>query len=152
MLNSKRGIAVWLSWTLIIGLAVILGTLFYTWATSFTSDTLSDVSGREDVITLCSQVGISVTSVCQETQTLNINVSNSGTIRVDELLFSMFDIYGIPQRWQVNLSIDPAEETDVVAVKQGILAQADIIPVLHNDEVRIICESKAVIRDSVDFC
>lgn len=152
MWNSKRGIALWLSWTLIVGFAVLLGALFYNWATGFTETTLTDISGREDIITLCSQVGFALTKVCQETQTLNINVTNSGTIRIDELLFSMFDIYGIPQSWQINVTIDPADEVEVIAVKQGILSQAEIIPVLHKDEIRIICSSRSVIRDSPSFC
>lgn len=152
IIMGKRGISVWVSWVLIMGFAIALGVFFFSWVKGFASESSDDIVERSDKITLCDSASLRIDKLCQDTQTLNINVTNVNTLKTDELIFRLIDIYEESELRNVNFTIKPGETKGLILVKQGIVKQADVIPVIHKDRKRIICENKKVALNKVEMC
>lgn len=149
---NKRGIAAWISWVMIMGFAVALGLFFFAWVRGFATDATSDIVDKGNQITLCESTSVRADKYCQDTQTLNINVTNSNNLRTDELMFRFFDIYDESELRTVNITIVPSETKNLRIVKQGIVKQMEIVPVLYNDKKRIVCESQKVTITVIPIC
>lgn len=151
-IRGKKGIEAWISWVLIVGFSVAVGALVMRFMTGFTTSTVEEMIERDNQQTLCDSAAISVKAICQNTQVLNINVSNNGNMRVEELLFRMYDIYNMPQVTYKNLTINTEKTLSVGVVKQGVIKQAEIMPVVNEGRKRYICQNKKVTKEVVAFC
>lgn len=151
-MKTKKGVSAWLSWVLLVALAVIVGTFVLQWSRSNTTKTVEDLTEKGEILTFCQETGIAVKDYCQNTQTLNINVTNNNNRKVDALMLRGFDIYSNPQGGQKNISLDPEKALSVVIVKQGVLERAEIMPVIIVGNKRAICQSRKVTIESIPFC
>lgn len=149
---NKKGVAEWMSWVLIMGFAVALGVFFFAWIRGFATDSTEEISDRSERITLCESASVRIEKLCQDTQTLNINISNSNNIRIDELTFRFFNIYEEPELRGLNLTLKPGETNSIKLVKQGIVKQVEILPVIHDNGKRIVCENKRITESRVPIC
>ncbi|MCP3681917.1 MAG: hypothetical protein GY861_04430 [bacterium] len=152
MLKNKKGVSQWISWVLLMGLAIALGTGFYYWMQNYTEESTAETILRADYAILCEDAGVSITNVCQNTQTLNMNLTNSNNLRVKGLVFRIFDIYDMPQTVEWNETIDPQETKNVVIVKQGISNQLELIPIIYSGKNRLICTNRKTTVENVLFC
>jgi hypothetical protein len=154
MLKSKLGISVWISWVLLVAFSVMVGTMVLQWSKSNATQTVDDITEQGEILTLCQETGISITSSCQNTQTLNMNITNNNNRKVDALLIRGFDIYDMPHGGQRNLSIDPEETVEFSIVKQGVLKRAEVVPIIKVGDKRVICQSKRITLDNIllKFC
>lgn len=149
---GKKGVSAWLSWVLLVALAVIIGTFVLQWTKSQATETVEDMVEQGDILTLCQEAGLAVNGYCQNTQTLNMNVTNNNNRKVDALIVRGFDIYNNPQGGQKNISLDPEKAKSVVVVKQGVLKRAEIMPIITVGKKRVICQSRKVVVESIPFC
>lgn len=149
---GKRGISVWLSWVLLVALSVIIGSAVLQWSRSHATETVEDITAKGDVLVLCQETGIGVLSYCQNTQTLNINVTNNNNRKVDSLLVRGFDIYGNPDGGSRNISLEPEKTKAVVIVKQGVLKRAEVMPVIISGKKSVVCQSRKVALEDIGFC
>ncbi len=149
---GKKGVSAWLSWVLLVALAVIIGTFVLQWTKSQATETVEDMVEQGDILTLCQEAGLAVNGYCQNTQTLNMNVTNNNNRKVDALIVRGFDIYNNPQGGQKNISLDPEKAKSVVVVKQGVLKRAEIMPIIAVGKKRVICQSRKVVVESIPFC
>ena len=149
---NKKGIAAWISWVLMMGFAVALGLFFFAWVRGFATDSTADLVDKSNRITICESASVRADRYCQDTQTLNINITNTNNLRTDALIFRFFDIYDESELRNVNATILPGETENLIVVKQGIVKQMEIIPMLYKDEKRIVCESKKVTITVIPIC
>ncbi|MBN2454194.1 hypothetical protein JXB11_01475 [Candidatus Woesearchaeota archaeon] len=152
MFTNKKGLAVWVSWVLVVGMAVVLGTFFFNFIRGLAESSVEELIERNGQSEICDAIAIRVDNICQNTQTLNINVSNNGNLRVDELLFRMFDIYGQPQGVYKNLTLNTEKTLTLIVVKQGVIDQVEVIPVGKEEKKRYICQNKRITEEQITFC
>ena len=150
--HHKKGVAEWLSWVLLVALAVVIGTFVLQWTKGHTTETVEDLTEKGEILTFCQEAGVAVLGYCQDTQTLNINVTNNNNRRVDALIVRGFDIYKNPQGGQKNISLDPEKTKNVVVVKQGVLIRAEVMPIIVVGKKRVICQSRKVAIEGITFC
>lgn len=150
--KGKRGVSVWISWVLLIAFTVMVGTLVLQWSKSHATETVEDITEKGEVLTLCEETGLSVTAYCQDTQTLNINVTNNNNRKIDAVLVRGFDIYDSPQGGQKNISLVPEKSKAVAVVKQGVLKRAEVMPVIIVGRKRVVCQSRKVTVENIKFC
>ena len=150
--NRKEGVAEWLSWVLLVALAVVIGTFVLQWTKGHTTETVEDLTEKGEILTLCQETGVAVLGYCQDTQTLNINVTNNNNRKVDALIVRGFDIYNNPQGGQKNVSLDPEKTKNVVVVKQGVLIRAEVMPIIVVGKKRVVCQSRKVAIEDITFC
>ncbi|MBI2142809.1 hypothetical protein HYU20_00515 [Candidatus Woesearchaeota archaeon] len=150
--NNKEGVAEWLSWVLLVALAVVIGTFVLQWTKGHTTETVEDLTEKGEILTFCQESGVAVLGYCQDTQTLNINVTNNNNRKVDAVIVRGFDIYNNPQGGQKNISLDPEKTKNVVVVKQGVLTRAEVMPIIVVGKKRVICQSRKVAIEDIAFC
>ena len=150
--SNKKGIEVWLSWVLLVAFSVFIGTLVLQWSRSHTTRTVEDLTQKGEILTICQETGVAVNSYCQKTQTLNINVTNNNNRKVDALLVRGFDIYGNPQNGERNISLQPDNSKSIQIVKQGVLKKAEVMPIIMVGKKRVVCISRKITLEPVDFC
>ena len=150
--RNKKGISVWISYVILIALVVSIGFFMLRWTRGHTEDTVQDIVERGDALTTCNLAGIDVKNLCQNTQTLNMDVTNTNDIRLEGLWVRMFDIYNRPQISSRNTTIKPQKTKAVKVLKQGIIKQADIIPIVKKDGKRILCESRKLQFSDIKIC
>ena len=150
--RGKKGVSVWVSYVLLMMLAVILGTFYFNWMKGYTLETVDDIAGRSDYITICEGTGIWVKNICQNTQTLNMNITNSKDLKIDEIMVRTISVYNDPQATTRNLTLRPAKTESIDVLKQDITKQAEIMPVIYKGKKRIICSSRKITINDIPFC
>ena len=151
-MKGKKAISVWVSYVLLTALVVSLSFFVLRWSQGLTEDTVEDIVARGDALVICGKTGIDISNLCQNTQTLNMNVTNSNDVKVISVQARMFDIYNMPQTFSRNATIEPHKTKEVSILKQGIIKKAEIIPVVKNDKVNIICLSRKVDFEDIPVC
>lgn len=152
MLSNKRGVSVWVSYVMLTAMVVSIGFLVLNWSRSFTEDTVEDIVERGDALTTCQASGVDIKNLCQNTQTLNMDVTNTNDIKIEGLQFRMFDIYNRPQTSSRNVTINPQKTKFVNVIKQGIIKDVDIFPIVRKGGKRILCTSRTVEFDNIPVC
>ena len=149
---DKKAQQVWISWVLIIGLVVVIGVFVgrvYLDTASSTSETVKDFLENTEV---CSSVGISVVDSCQIPQALNIEVANLKTVRIDDLVFRIYNGNGDSESIRVKADIEPGSTLNLSVGKSGMAAQIDIIPLVEEEDSVIMCSSSLVELESIRDC
>ncbi len=150
--RNKKGISVWIAWVLVMMLAVILGTFYFTWMKGYTTETVYDMQERSEYITICESTGLWVKNICQNTQTLNMNITNSKDLKIDEVMVRITDVYGDPKVSTRNITVWPGKTESMDMLKQEITKQIEVIPVIYKDKKRIVCSSRTTTISSIPFC
>ena len=150
---GKKGISIWISWVLIIAFMAILAIFMFSWTSNFAdshTDRLKEVYNSVD----CNFVTISIDTICQNTQTLNMNITNRKNIDIDKLIFRIYDIYGNPEAKEVDVFIrhGKANTEKVKVIKQGVTSIVELIPVVIKDNNKIICEDLEIKAKNIRFC
>ncbi len=151
-IKSKKGAAAWLSWVLLIGISVVIGVFILNWARGMTTEHADDFKEKADRSLICGSMDIRINSLCQNTQTLNINVSNNNEAAIKSVLVLMIDIYGNPQLRETNTTIKPDEKKELKIVKQGIVQRIEVIPATFSGSKRIECQEKKVTTETIPIC
>lgn len=148
----KKGVSVWISWVLAMMLAVMLGTIYFGWMKDYTIDTVDDMQERGDYITVCEGSAIWIKNICQNTQTLNMNITNSKDLKIDEVMVRIINAYNEPQTNTRNITLTPGETKNIEVLKQEITKQIEVIPVVYKNKKRIVCSSRKVTLNNIGFC
>lgn len=141
LLKSKKGISQWLSWVLLVVLAVILSVAVFKWASGVVRDRSNDLVRLYDNEE-CETTSIRIENACQDTQTLYMNITNNNEQRVNGLLFRLFDVFKQPDVREKNLTLYPGRSETVRVLKQYSVKNVEVIPVVRTDENIIVCTSK----------
>lgn len=145
-LNSKKAEGVWISWVLLVLLGVILSVIVYKWATGLTVSDSADVAKRLEG-SECRKVSVRIDSVCQDSQTLYMNISNNNDLRVDGLLFRMYNVFEQVNIQEKNITIDPGRREPIEATKQNAINQIEVVPFRKVKNELIICTQKVAVAN-----
>ena len=150
--RNKKGVEVWISWVMLIAFSVLIGSIVLQFTRSHTTSTVDDLTEKGEILTLCQETGLAVNSYCQKTQTLNMNVTNNNNRKVEALMVRGFDIYNNPQGGERNISLAPDKTKSVSVVKQGVLKRAEVMPMIVVGKKRVVCQSRKITLEPIDFC
>ncbi len=150
--QGKKGIAVWISWVLLVAFSVLIGSVVLNFTRSHTTATVDDLTEKGEVLMLCQETGLAVNSYCQKTQTLNMNVTNNNNRKIEALVVRGFDIYNNPQGGERNISLEPDKTKSISVVKQGVLKRAEVMPLIIVGKKRVVCQSRKITLEPVEFC
>ncbi|MBI4438402.1 hypothetical protein HY640_00555 [Candidatus Woesearchaeota archaeon] len=148
---GRRAVAPWVSYVLLVGLSVVLGVIVLNWSRGFASSQGSDLKDRAEASAACENLGVRLDKICQNTQTLNMNVTNNNNRRLDGLSVLMVDIYDAPQLRDVNVIVKPEEKAFVRVVKQGIVKRVEVTPSAGASK-RVMCPGRKVVTETIPIC
>ena len=151
-LMHKKSMAAWISWVMLVGLSVVIGMFVLNWSRELVTKHGEDLKERADYAALCENMDIRIDSICQNTQTLNMNVSNNNNLKVESVIVRMIDIYGSPQLRETNIIIKPEEKKELKIVKQGIVQKVEVVPAAFSGSKRIVCQNKKVALEKIPIC
>lgn len=147
---NKRGLAPYISWILIMSFVVSLSVFMYSWIGDNVETSTSQIIDRNEE-TLCSDVGFSVVSACQNSKTLNMNVTNIDLLTIKEFKIRLFDLYDNVESKTILLTIRPSDTEYVKILKQGTQKQVEIIPVIKSKN-DVLCIESMVTLQNIEIC
>jgi hypothetical protein len=150
---GKKGSAEWISWVLIIAFTAVLAAFMFGWTKSFTDKQTGKMKEVYDSLD-CNYVQLSIDSICQNTQTLNMNITNRKNIDIDKLIFRIYDIYGNPEGKEVDLFIRHGKSNSeyIEVIKQGVASVVEVVPVFIKNDKKVICDQRKVTLNNIEFC
>ena len=150
--KSKKGVEMWISWVLIIGFGVMLSIIVYYWMVDRANNSAEDMRTIVYDSSECSAVGINIDSVCQDTQALYINLSNTNNLAVNALIFRTLTIFGDVGNKELNITIKSGRNEVLTVLKSGITKKLEIVPVTEVEQKRIICSASTISTESIKYC
>ena len=148
---GKKGIESYVAWVILVALAVATGVFMYTWTTTSVEDSMTFIEQADDK-GICQDVGITIVNVCQNAQTLNMNVSNIRLQGISGLKFQFFDIYDNAESRIKNTTIRPKDIKELEIIKQGTLKQVEITPITIKDDKIIACTKSTITIENIRIC
>ena len=148
--SSKKAIAIWLSWVLLMAFMVALSAFMYNWITTYTESSAEEIE-ITDMEESCSSVAIEV-SGCQEAETLNIELSNKGNLRIDQVVFRLYDIYNNIESKEKEIKVKAGKTKEIKLLKQGTIQMLESIPVLVKDNKKTLCRDKMYTLENITIC
>ena len=148
---GKKGVETYISWVLLIALAITTSIFMYVWTTSSVESSMEYVI-ESDNKGICQDVGISLVNVCQNAQTLNMNVSSTNIQGISGLKFQFIDIYDNVESRSRNISIRPNELKEMEVIKQGTIKQVEITPVITTNNQIITCIKRMISVENIRVC
>lgn len=147
---NKKGIEIWISWILMIGLTVALSVVLYSWYISTTESavkTMQYVYDRSE----CTNVAIMI-EACNESQHLNINITNKLYTAVDEIIFRVHYTDLSVSTQNISTSIKPGQKEDFRIPANKTVTEVEALPVISTADFRIICSSRSARYDNINSC
>ena len=152
MLKSNKAEAIWMSWVLLMAFVVGLSVFMFGWAEDRGEVFVSELGTMYDTAE-CDSVGIRIVDICQNPQSLNMNIANRNTISVNQLVMNIYDVYlDTPLSRVVNVTIAPDNVESVRVLKQSTTQQVEIVPVVVTRTDRVFCQRKAITYNDIDYC
>lgn len=148
---KKKGVSQYVGWVLLIGMAIALAAMMYNWTRGFTERQVDDLEARTDDL-VCESVNFDVSSACQNSQTLNMNITNTNNLRIQRLNFQFIDLYGNSESRTQTIKLFTGDNQKIRILKQGTLAQARVTPVVKKDNTLITCQQKSVAIENIEQC
>lgn len=149
---DKKGQAVWISWVILIGMVVIIGAFVGRFYINTAKESSEKIKGFLQDTEVCSSVGLSVNSVCQLPEALNIEVANIRSINVDKVVFRIYDAGYDSESITVSALIEPGKSEEIFIGKSRMAARVDVIPLVIDDDSIVICSSRLIELDSIPDC
>jgi hypothetical protein len=150
--RAKRAESIWISYILLMGFSVVLGTMVYVWIVDYVKSSGEDVKKVVYNYADCDYISVSIDGACVASQILNMNVTNRNNLRVDALIIHVFDASGLPKVIELNVTIKPGKQKELkIAPNISNAASVQAVPVMYKGNMVIICNDKKT-ASSVAAC
>ncbi len=152
MLYSKKADAIWLSWVLLLAFVVALSVFMFAWSEERGEMFAGELRVMADTAE-CNSIRIRIQDICQNPQSIEMNVTNSESITVNQLSMNIYDVYvESPVSRSVDVNIRPSDVRNVRVLKQSTTYQIEIVPVIITDDDMIYCYERTVTETGIDYC
>ena len=143
--------AAFVSWVLIILFAVVLSAIMLNWTRSYVTKQGEDLTSRSDTL-LCGDTSINIDGMCQNTQTLNMNVTNNNNLEIDKLRIRFIDLYDASEVKKIDLKLAAGDSEKYTVLKQGTTKQVKVTPIVLKKDKEIVCEDKSFTFEEIKQC
>lgn len=152
ILKNKKALAGWISWVLVIGLGIMLSIMVYYWLVERTNASTEQMQTIVYDSSECSAVGVNIDAVCQDTQALYMNLSNTDNLAVNALFFRMLTIFGDVSSKEINITIKAGRTETITVIKGGTIKRLEVTPVTESGQKRIVCSAQTISTESIKYC
>ncbi len=151
MLKGKKAIEAYIGWIFLIGFSIVVSTFMYSWINSQVQNSVQGIEQRADT-SECDSVGLTLNAICQDTQTLNMNITNIKLLTISGMNFRFFDLYDNQDSRSINITISPVDTKKINIIKQGTLKQVEIIPIIKQNNKIITCRKSMITSENINIC
>ena len=149
--GNKKGIAVFMSWVLLILIVVSLGVIFYSWARNYTKTTTTALVTSDDT-SMCDSASLYVEDSCQSQDLLYVDVENNGNVKFKGCVFSMVSLFGYTSYFRINKTVNVGNTKRFVVPKEGFIKQLQISPVLTINGKDFVCSKNSFSLLNISYC
>ncbi len=150
-MNSKKGVSQYIAWILLVGLAIALGAIMFAWTRGFATQQVDDLESRTDNV-MCDNVAFEISGACQNSQTLNMNLTNTNNLRIEKIKIIFLDLYGNSETKDKIIELSTGDALRISVLKQGTLASARVTPVTIKENKEIICQRQSILLENIIQC
>lgn len=145
LFSSKRAIAEWISWVLILTFSVLLAAIVSYWMRDYVTGTTEDMETRAHTTEYCDLVGIELDDlVARNSQTLNMKVINTYNLAINKIIFRVYDTNNYILINSTNVTIKPNQNKTVEIPKNETSYLVEAVPVVLSGDEEFICNEKMV--------
>jgi len=152
LFSNKKAVSEWISWVILIAFAVSISVLVGQQMIDSTKESTESLKNYIYDTQECQNVALSINNICQNSEALNIELSNIKAVRVDEFLLKVFDGSGDSETLTLQTSIMPGEKVNVTAGKSRIAAKVEVVPVISVGDKMVMCAQKTASEDEIQDC
>jgi hypothetical protein len=152
LITDKKAVALWISWVIMIAFAVSISVLVGKQLIDSSNKSAESLKNYVYDTQECQNAALSIESICQNPEALNIELSNIKAVRVDEFLLKVFDGSGDSETINVQASVLPGDSANITVGKSRIAAKVEIVPVISVGNKKIICTEKTVSESNIQDC
>ena len=149
---NKRGVAVWISWVLVVAFAALIGSLVFKWMIVYVKEQTVQIEERVYDESLCEDLSLVVKDLCQKDQKLKFKLLNNGFLTVDRLIFRMFDVENNPFVVEQAIELSPGRTENFEVIKQGHINNLEILPVTIENNREIVCQQSTASFNEIKVC
>jgi hypothetical protein len=142
MMKNKKGVAAWISVTLLVAFVVAIAALVSNFMIDYAEEKNAQIENQVTNLEICDLVSLYLIEVIQNPQALNIKLSNKNNIKIDELIFHGYIGYDVNLSTSMNVTIKPGKEKIIEVPSSATLDNLEVIPVVVKDGTRIICSNR----------
>jgi len=149
---GKKAQAAWVSYVILIAFAVAIGVIVGSQLIQMSQKNSQELKDYIYDTQECQGVGISVQTICQNPEALNIELSNIKSIQLEEVVLRIFDGSGDAETQNVPFLLEPGKEKTLSIGKSRIADRVEILPVIYVDDSVIICQERTAEQDHIQDC
>jgi len=151
-MRSKRGVAVWVSWVLLVAFAALIGSLMFKWMIGYVKEQTIQIEERVYDDSMCEDLSLVIKNLCQEDQKLKLSILNNGFLTIESLIFRMFDLDSNPFVVEQTIELSPGKIESFEVIKQDHIIRLEMIPITVDTNREIICKQSTVTFNEVNMC
>ena len=145
----------YISWILIVGLIVAISYFLYSWSIQQAEIASSNIESSADPL-ICSAIGISVDGICQNYNSLEINVTNVNELKLEGFIIHTIGLYPETDNYldsdTVFYEIEPQDSERLLILKSGTIGQVELVPFTTKNKKYIYCDEQAIIKENIVQC
>lgn len=146
--SSKKAVATWISWVLLVTFVIFIGTTIFYWMKDFSTNAMTNLEYRLKTAEKCDLISLQVFDVTSKNaQTLNMKVTNRYNLGIDRISFSL---YGNKNTFiQSNISnttLKPnmTKEIEIPQNSSMTTVRIEAVPIILDDGEQIYCTERKV--------
>lgn len=144
-----------MSWILLFGMVVALSFVLYNWSIEQATTRSEEIKSRTDPL-VCSQVGITIKGYCQDSKSLQVNVSNTNNYDVSSIQLRTVGLYPEEDDYLATKIIEfdvlSGDTEKLVTLKKGTLSQFTLVPIATREGKNVICEEQSITKEDIKQC
>lgn len=155
MRKAQRGQSAYVSWVIVLGLAVVISFFLYSWSMEQARKSAESIELSSDPV-ICSEIGVKIDGICQSHRSLVFNATNTKNYEIAGFLLRNVGLYPEEPEYLsskvvlIDIGTDRTERVEVL--KQGTFSQAKIIPLAKKGRSYVHCESQAAVSEEIKQC
>jgi len=122
------------------------------WVITMTQNNVNQMQKTVYDTAECDFTGINIDSVCQDTQTVYTNITNTKELEVTAIYIRTYNMYNQPDMYEKNLTIKPGRTMKLDIFKEGAIKKLEIIPIITKNKKTIICKGKSTSTENIEQC
>jgi len=151
---NKRAQSQYITWMIIISIVIGMSYIFYTWAVKQATTSGEAIEKQADPV-VCGNVGITMAGMCQDSNELRMNISNTNNLMLTGINIKTLGLYPEDEAYTSTIftstNIKSGETDKIIILKQGTLNQIKITPVTYRNGKNIYCEEKTIMFEKEDL-
>ena len=151
----SKGQSQYISWILIVGLIVGISYFLYSWSIQQAEITSANIEASVDPL-VCSGIGISVDGICQNYNSLEINVTNVNELTINGFIVRTIGLYPELDDYldsnTILYQIEPQDTERLLILKSSTVSQVELVPFTAKNKKYIYCEEQAILKENIVQC